>query len=236
MANRLLVDNDVLKKLAVFHLFPPLLKAFEGKTDGVYILGAAIFVLEKAIQRSKSIKNPAAAIANLQDLVAECTKIEPSNEELVLAADLEDAGQRMSLPFDTGESLLFAILISRAQTRLITGDKRALGAVPLVCDDHLLMGMSARVACFEQTLASIMAAIGAEACGHQVCEEPLADRAAAICFGCSAGGYSAAAASAALHSYIEALRKECFPLLVPGDTLSGLFFQEDGIGIGQLGN
>jgi hypothetical protein len=222
MSSELLIDNDVIKKLAVYGLFEELQAISLPADRQLMVLGAAPFVLSKAIEKSKSIRVREAALGRLQEALALCEMIEPGDDEVSLAASLEDTAQRLGLPFDQGESLLIAALVFRASSALITGDKRALGCTATVIADHVILSeLSGRIACLEQVLFSLLGAGDGTSHAQRICQEPDLDRAISICFGC-ASSFNLNAAKEGLQSYIESVRQSAEPLLADGVELSGL--------------
>lgn len=217
-----MLDSDVVKKLAAYDLFNETYSIAQKSGHDLLILGAAPFVLAKAVSKSRSISDRLGVAQRLTDAVKLCILLEPSEEETLLAAALEDAGQRLGFPFDTGESLLVAILSTRAGHALATGDKRALAVLPTLADGAgILPKLQFRIACLEQVISAVIKSCpDSDLAAKKVCSEPLADTAISICFGCASESFAAEAAIAALSSYTNHLRKECVPLLAEGDDLS----------------
>jgi len=229
MASGLLIDNDVIKKLSIYGLFSCLVEMI-GAASSVGVLGAARFVLPKAIEKSKSLEDRAGALMRLADALSLCQEIEPTADQVELAAALEDGAQRLGLPLDAGESLLLAILVVDANARMLTGDKRALACAPDALGPDAAAAVAGKVGCLEQAIYSLLGAIEPDNCAQAVCSEPSTDKALSLCFGC-ASSFSLENAQAGLESYIEHARAAAAPLLIDGLTLEGLF-QEDSEGVG----
>ncbi len=122
------VDNDVLLKAACYGLairFWPQ----AGEVPGVGILGASRFVLAKATERGDRVRDQAGARRALDEFFALTAVLEPSGDELRVAAELERLAQRAGLALDIGESQLAAMLAGRDIAWLDTGDKRAVAAL-----------------------------------------------------------------------------------------------------------
>lgn len=218
-----MLDSDVVKKLTAYDLFDETHKIAQGAGHDLLILGAAPFVLAKAISKSRSISDRIGTAKRLGEAIKLCVVLEPTEQETSLAAALEDAAQRSGFPFDAGESLLVAILATRTGHSLATGDKRALGVLPtLASGAGILVELQARIACLEQVISSVLKSFPDSQPASRICSEPLADTAISICFGCTAGSFLAETALAALSSYTAHLRAQCTPLLVDGDDLSAL--------------
>ncbi len=198
------VDNDLVLKAACYDL-----AANFWPSARVAVLGAARYVVPKAIERGRA-RDAAAALKALEQLLAESTALEPSDREVALAAEIEVVAQREHLSIDTGESQLGAIVIERAIAVLETGDKRAIRGLeqvlPHVAEACALAG---KVRCFEQIVLRALNHVAFEEAAHAVCAEPDVDKAMSICFSC----YSDATATEAstrqgLESYISALRQD----------------------------
>lgn len=218
-----MLDSDIVKKLATYDLFSEAYLIAQNSGHDILVLGAAPFVLSKAISKSRSISDRIGAANRLSEAIKLCFILEPNETEIDLAATLEDAGQRAGVPFDAGESLLVAVLASRVGHSLATGDKRALAVLPaLAAEANILDALKARIACLEQVLASILQSSGDNHLPAKICREPLADTAVSICFGCAANSFETEAAFDALSSYIRHLRHQCSPLLAEGVDLSDL--------------
>lgn len=208
-----LIDNDVLFKVACFDLGNALAEDFRNASP--VRLGVAVFVLRSKMKRSSKLKDKVSAEGRLNEIWNWAVEIEPNAGELELAAEIEGFAQLHNLPFDSGESLLLAILIKRGGGRLHTGDKRAIAVMPqigqLVGQEKTLAG---RIRCFEQILLSLLASLGAHDLTRGVCSEPDIDQASAICCRCASRAQpDAEAIAAGLRSYIEELRGRCGALL-----------------------
>src|SRR6185503_5833439 len=122
----------------------------------------------------------------LEQFIAEAIVVEPIDEEQKFAAALELLAQREGLPFDTGESQLCAVLITRAVPQLLTGDKRAIAALARLLDlEDRLEPARGRVRCLEQLVRLLIDRAGIDHVRIAVCAEPSVDRALAMCFSCS---------------------------------------------------
>lgn len=214
MAELELIDNDVLFKVACFDLGEALAEDFRDASP--VRLGVAVFVLRSKVRRSSKLRDKDGAEGRLNAIWHWAIEIEPASGELELAAEIEGIAQAHNLSFDSGESLLLAILIKRGRGRLHTGDKRAIAVMPkiiqLVGEEKSLAG---RVRCFEQILLSLLARLGAHELTRGVCSEPDIDKSSAICCNCASGAQPDAEAIAeGLQSYVEELRGRCGELLI----------------------
>lgn len=222
MSDAILVDNDIVLKTCCYGAVDELMGCFEAVGRKAHILGVARFVLAQAIVKRKSIVNREQASHELQRLLGSVSEIEPTSEELALAAQFESEAQKSpELEFHIGESQLLAILILRAAHLLATGDKRAIRAMEVVVN---LVGqnenVAKRIACFEQVVMSIIGQHGAEALHARICSEPTVDIAMSICFRCASGDCTTEATTSALTSYIRDMRRQAPNLLLESDDIS----------------
>ena len=201
------VDNDALLKATAYGLtgafWPP-------DADPVGVLGAARFVLRAHITDIVDADSRDGALAAVDAAVDAAVTLEPHEDELRLAAALEAAAQRRGVPFDTGESVLTAIVVSRDVRALETGDKRAIAALEAILDDiDALDAVAGRVRCLEQVVArAVAAAITPDALAQAICARPGVDKTLSICCSCYAPpAHGHRLDHAALTSYIDALRR-----------------------------
>lgn len=200
-----LVDNDILKKGCCFGLLDELVGE---ERANVGVLGGSRFVLPMKIRRARLNGSPDAAIAKLEAFIAEAANIEPTEDEQELAAGLELLAQREGLPFDSGESQLCAVLVSRAVPKLLTGDKRAIGALERLLDlESRLEPARGRIQCLEQLVRILVNRVGVDSVRAAVCGEPNVDRALAICFSCGRDAHSIESVLDGLTSYVRAVRE-----------------------------
>ncbi len=142
------------------------------------------------------------------------TVLEPDDEELRWAAELEISATQAGFELDTGESQLAVMVASRALNALETGDKRGIRGLKAVADavPHLV----GRVRCLEQIVEEALADDANLApLAAAVCAEPEVDKVLTICFACrSDQPPSRADVLAGLASYVSDLRKVAPRLLV----------------------
>lgn len=202
------VDNDVLLKSACYGLAV----RFWAPSENIGVLGAARFVLTDAVSRGSRVRDKAAAGEALAELFGRATVLEPSDDELGAAAELEQLAQRAGVELDAGESQLAAMVAGRTIELLDTGDKRAVrGLEALIETSRLCAQLCGRVRCFEQLLLYTLSAVADEfdAISRRVCAEPDVDKTASICFSCySGGGADLNSVRAALESYVASLRRD----------------------------
>jgi hypothetical protein len=187
------------------------------------VLPVAQFVLASVIERSQTIIDKTAAAQALSQLLGTVSLIEPDENETVLAAEFELEAQARALPMDPGESLLFALLVSRQPTLLITGDKRAIRSAETILITLAKHGrVAGRIACMEQLILHILNFSNPLGFHMKICREPGVDKTLSICFSCPTGSFSAETATSGLISYIAELRNDAATLLVPSCDLSSV--------------
>ncbi len=206
------VDNDVLIKAACY--------GFAAELDAsrsLGVLGAARYVVPKRIDRMSLSGDRNVARTAALDLIARGSPLEPSSDELALAAAIETAAQRRGLQLDTGESQLAAMTLLREIAFLETGDKRAIRGFERLVDELAeLRPLCGRLRCLEQIVSGCLNAVGPDTFAHAVCGEPDVDRTLSICFRCySPPPQGRALDPDALDSYIADLRGSAPRLLVP---------------------
>lgn len=142
MVLRLLIDNDVLIKLAHWELLD-LLPSSMGRDWGeVATLESLKFRARRADK--KLFRSPEIAADLLERL--ERTVDLP-------AADLADISQMQGIVgLDAGEIALLGACLSNPDTILVTGDKRALNALTNSCPPTLTERLCGRVICLEQLM------------------------------------------------------------------------------------
>jgi predicted nucleic acid-binding protein len=197
------VDNDVLIKAASYQLtveFWP--------SETIAVLGAARYVVVGRIDRMSLAGDRSTVRRVAIELIDAATELEPTDEELRLATQIETRAQRAGLSLDPGESQLAAIVIGRSISLLETGDKRAIQVLEALLE-HLteVNSLCGRVRSLEQKVLRCADAGDPNALAHSICAEPDVDKALSICCHC----YSPATLAGtldrdALESYIQVLR------------------------------
>lgn len=211
------VDNDLILKSVCFGLADTFWPTGESSLG---VLGAVRYVVPHAIDRAPPRRGSDAAQSDLNDLLLRCEELEPTEEEVTLAAEVELCGQEHGFALDNGESQLAAIVILRGIALLETGDKRAIagleGARSYI---ETLHGLRRRVRCLEQ-IARRLAQSNEyfERISTSVCAESGVDKSLSICFGCfSDTPADQATALEALNQYVQAIRRSAPEVLVDGD-------------------
>lgn len=200
-----LYDNDAILKFSAYacwrtlsatDFFPPA------------ILKVATFSLASQGRKARRITDVALFRAQLSAFLALCQVLEPSPDEIAFATDLEEQAIALGEEFDTGESQLVAVLVTRLLPRLVTGDKRAVIALAAL-DMPEAYG---RLCCLEQVLCHLVEHGDWHALRNQICAESKADTAVRIAFKCHSEA-DQADVHGGLASYIANLRARTGNLL-----------------------
>lgn len=216
MQLRSVVDNDVILKISCYELLAQLETALGG-ANRIGVLGAARFVISKALQR-KVAGDSESVVNAFQAFVGRVEELEPTTDEIELATEMEEVANREALGLDAGESQLCAIAITRGVESLLTGDKRAVKAAESL-KPHLpaLSNLDGRIACLEQVILGIVSLIGFHEVRVRVCKEISADTALSICCKCWHPNLPEDAdMQDAFQSYINNLRNLAPTVLYPG--------------------
>jgi hypothetical protein len=230
MADGVLIDNDIVLKTCSYDAVDELIACVSGRSRTIHVLGVAKFVLTKAIKKRANILNKERAFACVARLMASVKLLEPDVDELALAAELEETAQSREVELDGGESQLLAVLIQRAASLLLTGDKRAIRAIePVVRACGYETNVAGRVACLEQVIMAMIGRHGAEIIRAKICSEAAADISLAICFSCVSQSRSQESIVEGLVSYINDLRRSAPSVLIDSNDLSAVIPHENSV-------
>lgn len=208
------VDTDVLFKGASYGLLRELVEAITPDLSQVGVLGAAPFILRSKLRRTKLTSSPENVALLIEQFVREAAVLEPTGEEARFAAQLEFNAQSANLSLHEGESLLCAIVIRRALSWLVTGDKRAVSSLEqLLESNHEAAPLAGKALCLEQLFLRLINEENGVSIRDAVCREVNVDRALAICFSCCSPEVGPESWLSGLRSYIADLRSEAPTLL-----------------------
>lgn len=214
MTEPVAVDTDVLLKAAAYRVAAEFVQVI-ARTGPPAFLGLTHLIAERQLRRKKNLRDKEGAAAELRDLLGVCETLEPDEREIQIAAGLAELAQSNSLPLDTGEAQLAAILANRALPLMVTGDKRALGALTqLLADAVVRAQFVCRLACFEQVMQAIAALVGENEIRNRVCTEPDIDGAMRLACSCGSPVWNPAQLQEACTSFIGQVRREIGDLLV----------------------
>lgn len=218
--HELLLDVDVVIKLAAYDLLEAI--AHPGCDAGCRgrrgVTATTRFVAAKRLERKSA--DPAGASNRLAAFLDSIDELEPTTEEVRLAAEIEARAAAVGLELDYGESQLFAMAIVREQPAVLTGDKRAVAAAEeLIATIDSLASLAARVACMEQAMVLAVERLGALQVRSLVLAELGMDTAINICFQFTNPTVDPDFEPTGLASYIKSVRESAPRLLIPGDCL-----------------
>lgn len=223
MVNSVLVDNDIVLKVCCYNASKVFLECLGAHVRSVCVLGMIQFVLTGVIRKRNGISNKLRTSTCLDEMLSIVVPIEPSDNELKIAAELEEVAQRNDVELDAGESQLLAMLISQRGDVLITGDKRAIRGIDAVTSELAVeSAVEGRIACLEQVAMSILQRTGAEHLHSLVCSESGVDTALEICCSCATKEFSEESIGQKLASYIGELRRFAPKCLVVSNDLSAV--------------
>ncbi|MGY2702050.1 hypothetical protein [Nocardioides sp. HB32] len=216
----LLLDVDVVMKLAAYDLLdviahPGCAPDCSGRRG---VIATTRFVARKRLRRKTA--DTESAQARLAAFLGDAVELEPTDDELGLAADIEAEAAIAGLELDSGESQLCAIAIARSIPALLTGDKRAIAAAEALLETVAeLAALTERIACLEQAMTLAVQRLGALPVRALVMAELGMDTAINICFQFTNPAVDETFEPSGLSSYINSVRASAPTLLIPGDML-----------------
>jgi hypothetical protein len=155
------------------------------------------------------------ALAELALVLERAELLEPTETEIVLAANIEARAAEGSHELDSGESQLAAMVVSRGLPLLQTGDKRAIRGLEAMLDVvSELVRITGRVMCLEQLVHAAVSRGSLDDLRGPICRERAVDTALAMCFACHSPDPSADDVLDGLASYIGNLRDDAPRVLV----------------------
>jgi hypothetical protein len=220
MHELILIDNDIALKLCAYACAGDLIGLDFGKDRRLAMLRVAQYTIERRVKKAKGIRNGDILREQWSVLSAPMDWVEPTADEIELAAELEEQAIRLSVELDSGESQLFAILVYRVSPLLLTGDKRAIHALESI-------GRSLpteRIACLEQVIFTLLQKVGVELLHTRICCEPGVDRTLSIVFACHGkrSPDSNASIEEGLTSYVISVQKSAPTMLLRTTDLSAI--------------
>ena len=203
------IDTDVLHKASVYGLFEQLLESIPIPIESYCVLASTKFVIKKRIKRLTYNKSEDQIIDALSRYLSQIKELEPTEEEILLASQLEFVAQQLNVSFDVGESQLCAMVTFRNMGCLITGDKRAIIAAELLLHSRLdIRSLESKFICLEQNFLWLLENHDPQEVRIAVCGEQTMDRALTICFSCSSPDVREKAWREGLNSYIQDLQSK----------------------------
>lgn len=200
MPTPLLIDNDVVIKLSQYGLLDQLLPAVGAEAESTFVLEELRYVakLHKPEEAEKFFGS-AEAYKMALDFYNECSFAEIESTEIVnLILSLD----RPNL--DQGEQVLLGCLMEKENSKMFTGDKRAIGAIDKLEKDGLVTLGVHRILILEVAIRRLIGYLGFEEVSLRIRAQPDVDTAICLCFGRSSPS-NAETVSAGLASYIDNL-------------------------------
>jgi hypothetical protein len=214
------LDTDVLLKVAAYRLAVELIAILEPKGKPA-TLGLTHLIAGRQLGRKRTLRDTAGAAAELEVLLGMLVRLEPDDVEVELAANLAAVAQERGLPLDSGEAQLTAITVMRDLPLLVTGDKRALGALARLADgEPMRSALVGRLACFEQVMLSIATVTGEHELRSRICAEPEVDGVMRLACSCDRDDWDTGQLHEACSSYVGAVREDVGQLLAEGSALA----------------
>lgn len=190
-----LVDNDIVLKLCRFGHLNDLAACLGHDAGGLAVLGSLRFKIGGMLTKD------AIARTAFEAFLPQVEEAEPSEAEVLLAAQMEEAALQAGHAVNGGESLLFAMAVTRA-ARVATGDKRAVEGLAAISDAvPACRALVGAVVTLEWVASALVARRGLTCVRAAVCAKPQVDRALCACFQCHRDACTVDDVHAALSSY-----------------------------------
>jgi hypothetical protein len=200
-----LVDNDVLFKTTSYSLATDLLDSHPYGADNFHILAAARFMLPKRLQKHPPARGLDVVLMEFEEILRRVNFLEPTTEEVELAAEFEFIATKAGRELDSGESQLCAILLLRKWDFIFTGDKRAIHAVEQLIEERC-PEMQGKISCLEQLIAHLLGFFDFNEVRRKICSELGTDKTLTSCFACRSEASSLETCLEGLNSYIRAIK------------------------------
>ena len=214
-----IIDNDVVKKLAKWDLLDELVQLLGGNMDYIYLLPSCYYALCYPEKPSKGIRR-CGDQATIDRIKAFCknSKVLPKPTQDEWLTEL------IKIPgIDPGEVLIFITGYEKPKSLTYIGDKRSLialtgAAIVKTIHDSLL----GRIKCLEQTMAELICCHGLSRILEKVRRRKDADIVIAIVFGSDPDPRSLQEIWEGLLSYYNTLYHDTAGLLAPFPELPTL--------------
>ena len=216
---RILADVDLVIKLICFKLSSSLMKSLLENNQIIEVLESTKYVVSKRVHKVFEKKDDRKIKLELENFSASCSYIEPSGEDLFLAAEIEKVSQLKNLSMDTGESILCAIAINRSTkflTYIATGDKRAIKSISQIKPSlEKINYLNGKFICLEQIIIGLIRGGNLIQIRKNICRAPNLDKTLSICFSCTgSNGQPKVEIINGLNSYINDLDDKSDNILI----------------------
>lgn len=213
-----LMDNDVLHKTTAYGLFNNILKTLPIRHEVYGILGTAKYVVSKKLKKRPPLRGLESVLVDFNSALQHLVELEPTHEEVTVAANLEYQAQHLNLELDIGESILCAVLLTRQLNHILTGDKRAIKAVEgLTTAENNSINFESRFICLEHLFIWLVNEHGVHNVRSSVCSEKIVDSALTNCFSCYSPEVPDESCVEGLKSYIANLQQDAPTVLAKCD-------------------
>lgn len=205
-----LIDADLVFKFASINISEPFKNVFKKYATKIAIPLSFKYVVPSLMRKKIDPVNIGVALSSLEDLLAFCDCVEPTEEELILSAQIETIAQDLNLAIDIGESMIIAIFITRQLDYIATGDKRAIKSLPELCIKANFINAKLfieKLICLEQIIVATIQNGEWAFVRDRICLMPHIDKTLQICFSCSNNTINEEGTLLALSSYIADLKR-----------------------------
>ncbi len=208
------VDTDAVHKLLVYGLIDEAKVALGSTLPQFHCLGASKYVVRRLITDGNFHKSREDLESEFKRVLSCITLIEPTAEEVELAARLESIAQQSGNSLDVGESQLCAVLATRHLDLIVTGDKRAIVAAEnLYQIDSEYSFLSSKFASIEQVFLNMIKIHDLEKLKSSVCLESGIDKSLSTCFSCTSKIINSDSTIEGLKSYVNNLKSRAASVL-----------------------
>jgi len=155
MDTALLIDNDVVIKLAQMDVYREGIESLDVRTTQVWSTEWMLAFMTRAAT-TRSLRLTTSEQDRLRAILPTIVEMDITEEESRSAAKMMKNIILAELDIQEGELILMAVGIGRDGTRIATGDKRALRELPrlaVACPE--LIRLKGRFVCFEQIIKRI---------------------------------------------------------------------------------
>ena len=173
----LLVDNDIVIKLAKMDCMDDALASIDRKVTELGSLGFMLRYMGKASEAKRlQLAGDRAAADRLNAVLQQIEAIEPTQTQQQRAALILQQALLAELDLDAGEVGLMAVGVDLAEVELATGDKRALRSLPKISQmEGSLLALKKRMICLEQIVRKLCDRFGVQRIRRAVAASPKAD-------------------------------------------------------------
>lgn len=206
----LYIDVDAVCKLAHWNILPVIPELTGFSWNEITTVSSLKYRAQRAttIPDGRLFRSVDAAIAALAHIAKMGATSEAQADSLALFEDNQQ--------IDSGEAVLLALTMNDSDGYFLTGDKRALRAIPQYPEIHARV--AGRVIMIEQILLQCLEKYGSAWLQDHVCPNKHIDTAVSMIMGSRCDG-SKESIRDGIDSYITEIRMLCNPTLLAADTM-----------------